>query len=886
MPTLPLHIRPALLAIIAAAGVVIGPPAGATTGTGTTTTIPGDPEGVADKATAELRSSVDESPDPVSAIAVLNIAYSTAVLSLDAERAQRDRIATAQQAVLTSLTSTDPAARLAPPSRFDQPSSSPFLFLEVQSATLASLNANPLVTAVHLAHQLTPLDRESNAVIGAPTAWARNQTGSGKSIAIIDTGVDSTHPWLQNHVVSEACFATNVAMSHAHCPLPGGGWANASSGPGTAVDCAHNLSTYAGTIPTNEAASIRTTCGHGTHVAGIAAGVANSADDGVAKGASIVAVNVGSIKAFDLGCLISSITYCAGVAENDVIRALDWVRDQATIGGNPNNITAVNLSIGFLSWIPSLCNITPLATPVQRLHNAGVAVVAGAGNDGFNGTGANMKVPACVSQTISVGGTSDAAGSFGDAGSYSAADQIYVRSSYDAGTDVFAPAVSISSASPYGTKFEQRGGTSMAAPHVAGAIAVLRSAVPGLSVAGAEAALKQTGKPISTSVGIKPRIQLDAALDLLKPIRETYVPITPTRIVDSRIGRGASRWPEFGSRDIQFTGNAGIPSTATGVTFNLTATRGSANGHARVYPAGTPVPASSNLNWLAGEDRANLVTVRLGASGAASVFNFTGQTDFVVDVVGYYTESPYGQISTTVNPIRVVDSRVNLGTVGPWNSGQTKTLKVTGLAGIPSTATTVTFSLTATQEYSASLATVWRYTTAKPPTSNLNWRAGQDTTNLVTVDVASDGLIHLLNEIGSAHFVVEVVGWTTAAGYSDGTTTHTQPRRIIDTTTGLGGWGQFGQGTVRTFAMAGTNGVPANAKGVWINLTTTGTSTCTFLTAWGPGSRPVASQLNTQPGRGEVAALTLVPLDASGRFSIYNNVGSTHVIVDLMGYVT
>jgi subtilisin family serine protease len=96
-------------------------------------------------------------------------------------------------------------------------------------------------------------------------------SGAGRTVAILDTGVDKTHPFLSGKVVSEACYSTNSATTTSLCP----GGVSQSTAAGSGVNC-----------PTSIGG-----CNHGTHVAGIAAGK-GATFSGVAKDASIIAIKV------------------------------------------------------------------------------------------------------------------------------------------------------------------------------------------------------------------------------------------------------------------------------------------------------------------------------------------------------------------------------------------------------------------------------------------------------------------------------------------------------------------------------------------------------------------------------------------------------------------
>ena len=126
---------------------------------------------------------------------------------------------------------------------------------------------------------------------------------------------------------------------------------------------------------------------------------------------------------------------------------------------------------------------------------------------------------------------------------------------------------------------------------------------------------------------------------------------TPSRICDTRAGNpsglsgpaaqctGETLGPGA-TLPVQVTGVGGVPpeSTATpavAAVLNVTVTDPTAAGYLTVWPAGSAQPVASDLNWVAGETVANLVPVTLGTSGQVDVYNPAGQTDVVIDVVGY-----------------------------------------------------------------------------------------------------------------------------------------------------------------------------------------------------------------------------------------------------------
>ena len=104
----------------------------------------------------------------------------------------------------------------------------------------------------------------------------------------------------------------------------------------------------------------------------------------------------------------------------------------------------------------------------------------------------------------------------------------------------------------------------------------------------------------------------------------TYVPLAPARLLDTRVGNGLSGTFSAGvPRTFQVTGRGGVPANATAVTGNLTVTNQSRAGYVFLGPNPTASPTSTTLNFPLGDNRANGVTVALGAGGTLSA-TYTG----------------------------------------------------------------------------------------------------------------------------------------------------------------------------------------------------------------------------------------------------------------------
>ncbi len=189
---------------------------------------------------------------------------------------------------------------------------------------------------------------------------------------------------------------------------------------------------------------------HGTHVAGIVGGTTY----GVAKGVILHPVRIGDCN--------------AGILKDDVVKALDWV-----------SINRIEPAVVNMSWgWPN--NATSIQIAVNNLINSGVTAVASAGNSNAN---ACTPIPAGVANAITVASTEidDHRSSF---------------SNYGSCVDIFAPGTNIVSASNTSdTGSRTLSGTSMAAPHVVGIVALYLENNPSATPAQVWLAIKNLATP-------------------------------------------------------------------------------------------------------------------------------------------------------------------------------------------------------------------------------------------------------------------------------------------------------------------------------------------------------------------------------------------------------
>lgn len=328
----------------------------------------------------------------------------------------------------------------------------PYLGLEVDYNALKKLETleRPLQIVVQEDRLFRPAS-SNLPQIGAPESWTAGYTGSEWAIVIIDTGVDVQHKELVEKVAAEACFSAPDADGKCVCP---GQTCDSAVGPGTGGPCSYGPASG---------------CAHGTNVAGIAAG----RETGVARGARIAAIQVygrrnvvkNGLPAIDL------LAY-----ETDILRALEHVDVDLKA---QLKIAAVNMSLGgALHTTEQACEIanSAFADIFSVLGDDGISVVVASGNDGSPNA---VSAPACLRDAISVG-------------SVNSDDMVYSTSNSASFLKLLAPGGSIWTAAP-GGRYGAASGTSMAAPHVAGAIAILRHKKPTDTPAQMLAQLQGTG---------------------------------------------------------------------------------------------------------------------------------------------------------------------------------------------------------------------------------------------------------------------------------------------------------------------------------------------------------------------------------------------------------
>ena len=597
--------------------------------------------------------------------------------------------------------------------------------------------------------------------------------------------------------------------------------------------------------------------GHGTHVAGTIA----SRSYGMAKEATIVPVQVGN---------------CSFLFAFDIVAGLRWVIDHH----QPGRPAVANLSLG-------TAGNPVIDAAVRDVIADGVTVVAAAGN---YGEPACWMSPAREPQVITVAAVDRT-------------DWSPNWSNWGSCVDIFAPGEDVESTLPHRRDaVGSNSGTSMSAPHVAGAVALMLQFEPELTPAQVTARLLAQATPgrVGNAGAGSPNRLLFVPSGGGLPVGSAappgdFVALSPGRLMDTRPGAatidgafaGGGRRQGGRVTELLVAGRAGVAADASAVVLNVTMVDAAADGFLTVFPCGSVQPLSSNLNVWAGGTIANAVVAKVGAGGAVCLLSNIA-TDLVVDVNGFH---PAGSGYRPVWPARLLDSRPEGVTVdgggariGARPSGWTTELLVAGRGGVPSDVAAVVLNVTVTGASAAGFVTVFPCGSARPLSSSLNFWPGATVPNAVVAKVGAGGKVCLFSSVG-LHLVVDVNGFHPAGSSYQAST----PGRLVDTRADgstiddVGARiGRRGAGQETVVPVTGRAGVPWNATAVVLNVTVTNPLAAGFVTVFPCGeARPASSNINVWAGA-TVANAVVAKVGAGGSVCVFTSM-STDVVVDVNG---
>ena len=238
------------------------------------------------------------------------------------------------------------------------------------------------------------------------------------------------------------------------------------------------------------------------------------------------------------------------------------------------------------------------------------------------------------------------------------------------------------------------------------------------------------------------------------PTGQQYRPVDPTRVLDTRVGLGAPEAKVGPDRQITLDLSSVAPPGASAVVLNLTGTENLwGSGYVSAFPCGATRPLVSNLNSRLYDTRPNLAVVPLGPGATVCLYS-QAQIDLVADLAGWYV--PKASEVSTQNPLRVLDTRENIGAPGPVLGNSTITLDLDRYA--PLGATAVVMNVTSVEQSADGYVTVWPCG-ARPLASNLNGLVHDTRPNLVVVRLSAARTVCLYSQ-QTTNLVADLAGWT------------------------------------------------------------------------------------------------------------------------------
>lgn len=371
------------------------------------------------------------------------------------------------------------------------------------------------------------------------------------------------------------------------------------------------------------------------------------------------------------------------------------------------------------------------------------------------------------------------------------------------------------------------------------------------------------------------------------PTSLRFVPVTPCRVVDTRLANGPFGGPglQYSSRDFAIpAGACGIPQSAAAYSLNVTVVPAGPLGYLTIWPAGQPQPMVSTLNSPDGRIKANAAIVPAGAGGAISVFGSAG-TDVVLDVNGYFVASsdPAALAYYPLAPCRVVDTRLPAGALGgpSMEASETRSFGLpSGSCGVPLTAKAYSLNYTVVPTGPLGYLTTWPTGGVQPSVSTLNALSGSITANAAIVPAGPGGAVNVYTS-APTHVVIDINGYFAPPDGSVNALSYypTNPCRVFDTRT-TNGPVLTGQRDVAV--PASVCGLPATAKAYSLNATVVPPAALGYLTLWpSGGTMPVVSTLNALEG-GIVSNAAIVPT-LNGSITAFAS-ATTELILDANGY--
>ena len=373
------------------------------------------------------------------------------------------------------------------------------------------------------------------------------------------------------------------------------------------------------------------------------------------------------------------------------------------------------------------------------------------------------------------------------------------------------------------------------------------------------------------------------AADIAPPAALQFIPATPCRIADTRLGSGSFGAPELSAgetREFDVPQSAcNIPSTAVAYSLNVTVVPNVSLNHLTLWPTGEAQPNVSTLNSLDGRIKANAAITPAGANGGVDVY-VTDATQVILDIDGYFVPASTASALAfyPVTPCRIADTRIGTGLLaGPSLPAQgSRSFPVlSSPCNLPSTAQAYSLNVTAIPNTTLDYLTSWPTGGGVPNVSTLNAPTGEITANAAIVPSGNNGEVSIFVS-DAANVILDVNGYFAPPGTGGLSLYTVTPCRALDT---------------RPIPFTGTTVVsvqgsacapPISAEAYVLNATVVPVDDLDYLTLWPDVSAlPNVSTLNALDGA-ITSNMAIVPTN-DGAIDAFAQ-GTTNLILDISSY--
>lgn len=367
-----------------------------------------------------------------------------------------------------------------------------------------------------------------------------------------------------------------------------------------------------------------------------------------------------------------------------------------------------------------------------------------------------------------------------------------------------------------------------------------------------------------------------------------FVPMAPVRLLDTRT---STKLGPRSSVVVDITANgSGVPANATAVALNITAITPDSDTFLSAIPHNRPRtgPLVSNVNARRFDTVANLATVSVGENGAVQLYNDAGNTDAVVDIVGFYLADD-NAVGNGRTRFTLQDPQRKLDTRGPNQlplaPGETR------VVDIGTAADAVLVNITAVDPTTDGYLSAFPADATQPPlASTINFAARQTVANSAIVKL-DDGRLKLHNPAGTTHVIVDLLGTFApdSVNSTAGKFVAIDPTRVYDSRSAF--QRPLANGETRNLEVLRLDHrFTFEYSAIVANITATNTDDAGFLLAFRSRAErpPLASNLNWSAGESRANQIVAGHggLDSFGFTSFYHEGGNTDLIIDTAGYYT